>query len=301
MDNLPKFVCVGASKCGTTSLYEYLRQHPDIFLPAQKELHYFSYAGLERRPNGPGMRHTLRSLIKTEKHYRAQFASAPPNAVSGDISPSYLTSHESIPKMRALLGAPKIIILLRDPVQKIFAQYMHMRRSARESLTFENALKEEENRNADQWGDMWLYKRSGYYADHVEAYLNEFGRDNVRIYLSSDLQHDPLRVLVSIFDLLEVSTDYTIKVDNEFNKSGLPKSELLARTLNASMAANFAKRILPRRIGSVLKNKLQSVNTGEKLVLSDETEQMLRAAFKQDTLRLEELIGRETGWLLEND
>lgn len=195
MTNLPKFVCVVAPKCGTTSSYEYLRQHLGIFL----------------------------------------------------------------------------------------------------------ALKEEGSRDADKWGVMFLYKRSGYYADHVEAYLSEFGRDNVQIYLSSDLQRNTQQVLVRIFDFLELSTDHPIKIETVFNKSGLPKSKILARTLNGSIAANVAKRILPRRIGAVIKNKLQSANTGEKLVLSDETVQTLRVAFNQDNLRLEELKGRETGWVLKNE
>ena len=62
---LPNFVVVGAPKCGTTSLYHYLRQHPEVFLPSQKELHYFSHGHLSRNSRGPGDTHVLRSACAT--------------------------------------------------------------------------------------------------------------------------------------------------------------------------------------------------------------------------------------------
>lgn len=295
-EKLPQFLCVGGAKCGTTSLYEYLKQHPEIYLSDQKELHYFSYPELSNLSQGPGMKHVLNGLIQTEASYRRQFSGAHSSQHCGDISPSYLIYPEAIPRIKALLGKPRIIIMLRDPVDRVFSQYMHLKRAAREPLDFEAALQAEDERVAACWGDMWHYKRSGFYYEAVKAYIDAFGRESVLIILSDEMRNDVDHTLKRVFDFLSVAATDAIDTTEEFNRSGLPKFKYLARLLDASFVATLAKKILPRKLGAMLKRRVQSINTGHKEVLNPRMKLLLRDVFHDDITKLEGLIGYSTGW-----
>lgn len=296
-ENLPSFVCVGGPKCGTTSLYHYLRDHPEVFLPAQKELHFFSAPDLLERPNGPGMRSVLADIVSSEAEYRKMFRASPKGAVSGDISPSYLTSTVAPQAIKDLLGSPKIIIMLRDPVDRMFSQYMHLRRSAREDLEFEDALAAEPARLAQGWGDMWLYRNGASSAEAVERYFDTFGKENVMVILAPEMRADTRGVMKQVMDFIGVDSSVELDLEGEFNKSGMPKSKVIARLIDASPLATFAKRVIPRGIGASIKRRIQEMNTGPRLILSQEKRDEYRAEFAEDTRKLEALIGRSTGWL----
>lgn len=294
---LPGFVCVGGAKCGTTSLYEYLRGHPEVFLPDQKELHFFSSPDLLQRPNGPRMRSVLADIVTTEDEYRRHFAGMREGQIGGDISPSYLNSGHAPEAIRALLGSPKIIILLRNPVDRMFSQYMHLRRAAREELAFDDALAAEDARSAQGWGDMWLYRHSAHAAGRVRRYIETFQRENVLVVISEQMRDDLSATVRNILEFLGVDPDVELDLTGEFNKSGLPKSKALARMVDTGPLANLAKRIVPRRIGATVKRRLQEMNTGERIVLSREQKAQYLGEFGDDIRELETIIGRPTGWL----
>lgn len=293
---LPDFVCVGGAKCGTTSLYEYLRAHPDIFLPNQKELHYFSYPELAQRPEGPGMRSVLKGLIATEEAYRAHYKGVGPSQIAGDISPSYLNESQAPARIKALLGPVRIIIMLRNPVERVISQYMHLRRAAREPLPFVEALAAEPERIAQRWGDMWHYTSSAYAAERTRRYIEAFGSERVLIVLLDDLREEPEATLGQIWRFLGVPENFSIDTTREFNRSGLPRSNLVARLIDASPIANFAKAVLPRRLGALLKRKVQEFNTGGQETIDPELRSKLRGMYQSEVIALEDTIGRKTGW-----
>ena len=91
---LPNFLIVGAAKSGTTSLHYYLKQHPDIYLPAKKELHYFAWAYMLRFSGGPGDRNVLSHICRTKEEYESFYTKAITQSAVGEISPSYLVFSE---------------------------------------------------------------------------------------------------------------------------------------------------------------------------------------------------------------
>lgn len=293
---LPKFLCVGGAKCGTTSLYEYLKQHPEIFLPAQKELHFFSYPELSQNTNGPGMKHVLKDLIKDKGGYYKQYRTSDKNKVSGDISPSYLIYPKSIERIKKMLGDPKIIIMLRNPVERVYSQYLHLRRAAREDLTFEDALEAENARIDAGWGDMWHYKSSGFYSKYVSSYVDAFSIDNVHIILMDDLKSDPKRIISSVFDFIGVDSSIEVNLGEEYNKSALPRSKFIARMTEANYFTSIAKKVIPRNLGASIKRKVQNLNLGDKPIMNTETLENLKQFYKDDIRELEAIIERKTGW-----
>ncbi len=297
LDRLPSFLCVGGAKCGTTSLYEYLRGHPQIYLPKQKELHYFAAPDLLERKGGPGTRWVLESVVKDERDYRSRFADAEQDQIIGDISPSYLNCKGAAARIKSLIPRAKIIILLRNPVDRMFSQYMHLRRAAREKLDFDDALAAEARRDAQGWNDMFLYRQSPRAADSVERYLDLFGPDQVQIILGEELRGDLPGTVSDILGFVGADPDVNLDLSGEFNRSGMPKSRVLGRMIDASPATSLAKKIIPRRIGSVIKRRLQEFNTGERIELPNERRSEYLNWFEDDIRKLERLIGRSTGWL----
>lgn len=300
-NKLPDFLCVGSSKCGTTSLFEYLKKHPQIYLPDQKELHYFSHQTLMLRKNGPGTKFVLADIIKSESKYLEQFASAPSGSIVGDISPSYLSCPQAANNIKKLLKNPKIIIMLRNPAEKVFSQYLHLVRAARESLSFEEALAKEEERKAKGWGDMWLYRSSGLYYDDVKRYLNIFGAENIHVILSEEFKINPEEELKRIFDFLELPQVLISNTTEEFNKSAVPKNKIIARIIDASFISYIAKKIIPRSLGVKAKQWIQERNLGVKPKLNRGTKVELLEYYTEDILKLEKLLNIKTGWLAAED
>ncbi len=295
-NSLPGFVCVGGAKCGTTSLYEYLRRHPEVFLPDQKELHFFSYPELKTRPNGPGMSSVLKGLISSEAQYRSLYREVQAGQIGGDISPSYLNEKNVPQRIVQLLGMVKIIILLRNPVERVFSQYMHLRRAAKEDLTLREAIAAEPQRAVAAWGDMWQYTNSAYASERVQRYIDFFGSHNVLVVLSEELRADPQKQFSFICRHIGISDNIPIDFSREFNKSGIPKYKFIARLIDASPVTNFAKAIIPRRLGSLIKRKIQEINTGNREDFPSDLKRELRELYREEISALERILKRSTGW-----
>lgn len=242
------------------------------------------------------MRSVLKGLISTETAYRAQFCAMRPDQVAGDISPSYLNEEQTAERIKALLGPVKIIIMLRNPVDRVISQYMHLRRAAREDLTLEQALRAEDERRAARWGDMWHYSASAYAAERVRRYFDTFGEENVLVVLADDLRRERKETLATLCRFIGVADCPDIDATREFNRSGLPRSKVIARLVDASPLASAAKAMLPRRLGVIIKRKLQDMNTGAKEEIPAEVRTALSALYADEITQLDALLRRPTGW-----
>ncbi|MFC1812830.1 sulfotransferase domain-containing protein, partial [Thermodesulfobacteriota bacterium] len=189
---MPNFLIVGAAKSGTTSLYSYLNQHPDIFMPKWKELSFFI-----GDPAGP-----IHKVKKPEFFLRV-FATVANQTAVGEASTSYLYDESAPKRIKEVLGAIKIIIVLRNPVDMAYSLYNHQVRKEGETLeNFEAALEAEADRIRDPifrkkcygWHANYYYYHRGLYYEQVKRYLDVFGNENVIIFLFEDLADDSIRV-----------------------------------------------------------------------------------------------------------
>jgi len=293
----PTFLVIGAPKSGTTSLYAYLRQHPQIFLPTQKELHFFSYKDLASNCGGPGDKAALRQLCPDAATYLKHYAAVANEIAIGDISPSYLYYAQSAERIVSLLGKVKIIAMLRDPVAKAFSQYMHLIRENRETLSFGDALLAEESRVRDGWSDMWRYKESGFYAKRLECYLNTFGSDNVLVVFFEEFVKDTANVLQRIYGFLGVDPAVNVDTSGIFNRTGLPRNKAVSDFLaNESVAKSLAKRIIPQGARMMLRQLVMEWNTGSKPAIPADIESDLRDAYIGDIAHLAALLNGPVTW-----
>jgi hypothetical protein len=298
---LPNFLIVGAAKAGTTALHEYLRQHPDVFLPAELKESFF-FAGLPESIPGPGGG-IASGAIRTLADYERLFEGAAGRRAIGEACVGYLYYHETaIPRIRTTLGdAVRIVIVLRDPVERAFSNYTHHVRDGIERLSFADALAAEGKRRAEGWWWGFQYRDASRYAGQVGAYLEAFGRDRVSVLLYDDLARDPRAFLRDLFGLLGVDEDFEPDTSIRHNPSGIPRSAL-ARLLSVQRHGPLGslRALVPaalrRRAAARLEHSLTSNLV--KPELPPELRRELVAEFRDDVLALSRTIGRDlSAWL----
>lgn len=297
MDRKPDFFIVGAAKAGTSSLHNYLSQHPEIFMPDLKEPHFFS----EWRPPTPAP--------DDLDGYLSLFEGVPEGVRAGEASTSYLCSADAPARLKRFRPDAKIIMVLRDPVERAYSQYWNHTRDSVEPLSFEEALEAEPGRAERGWWCGYHYVGCGLYAEQVKRYLDLFGGKSVRVYLFEDLVRDGEGVCRDLFSFLGVDVGHTVEVGRALNRSGPPRSPLASRLLRKATELfrisqrqlarkGFKKSPLPVAWRRSAKEWLQARNTGKVPEMDARTRNRLQGVFREDTVRLEGIIHRDLGrWL----
>ena len=158
---LPNFLVVGASKAGTTSVYEYLRQHPEIYMSRVKEPHYFSFLGGMPDFQGVNDDRFKAAVVTDEQQYRGLFDAVGGEAAVGEASVSYLYYPAAAENIHATIPECRIIILLRDPVERALSQYRQNVTNGREPLSLSDAFEAEEARLDNGWRWIVAYRGAG--------------------------------------------------------------------------------------------------------------------------------------------
>lgn len=301
--NKPNFLAVGVPKAGTSSLYSYLKEHPEVYLPEQKELHFFTNKTLQENTEGPGDKLALNTVIKKEEDYMALYNGLKNQTVSGDISPSYFFfADQAIPAIKENLGDDiKIIITLRDPIGRAFSNYLHQKRLLHEELTFDQAILNEEKRKKDGFGDFWRYKEQSLYYEKCIKYIEAFGKENVKIILFEDLIQNTEKEVKDIYTFLKVDNTFKPSNINEvFNKGGVyKKSKLTSFLLKPSRLKQFVLKIIGDRFINkyrAYKSNVLEKNTEVKPIIEKQTIQTLKLYFKEDIEMLKTLNIDTTKW-----
>lgn len=292
--NKPNFLVVGAAKSGTTSLFHYLNQHPDIFIPEVKECRFFSQ--LPKNFNGLGAEFFQNSGITDEKQY-FKFFDGYENKVCGDISNDYLYYHyESIKNIKKYLSDEvKIIIILRNPIDRAYSNYLHAVRDGWEDCNFEEAIIKENWRKNNNWAWPYHYIKAGMYFEQVKAYLDNF--KNVKIYLFEDMKKDFF--YKDIFAFLNISY-VNIQKEKIYNVSGVPKNQFIQKFIKEkNLIKDILKPMIPKEIRTIMLKKIESNNL-RKIPMKIETREYLKNIFKNDINNLSRLINRDLAKWLEN-
>lgn len=292
----PKLIIGGTSKSGTTALYYYLRQHPDMCLSAKKELHFFSRHWLEQSAAGPGDRYVLAEIPEAFEEYLEYFSHCDESKIAVDISPSYLFYYQSANEIKKQLSDAKLVFILRNPADKVFSQYMHLVGEGRETLSFSEALEAENERKSKGYSDMWLYRESGFYSDAIEYFQLVLGKTNVKVFYHEEFLRDPAFVLREICVFAGVDDGVEFSPVSGVNRSGIPKSAFIAKLIAPNPLTYLLRRMLPQGLGRVVRKILRDFNAGKKPVLSKELRLALMAEFSDDIRKLELLVGRSNSW-----
>ena len=290
---LPNFLIIGAAKAGTTALYHYLGQHPQVYVSPEKETNFFAFEGQKVSFCGPGDAKICESSITTLRAYKEQFENVSNEVAIGEASPWYLYSTQAAENIHRHIPSVKLIAVLRNPVDRAFSSYLHPVREGREGLTFEEGLSVEEKRIAQGWEYIWHYRRAGFYYAQVERFLNLFRREQVRIYLYDDLLADLDWFLRDVYEFIGVDTSFMVDTSLKPNATGVPKNRLLGRLLvQPNMLRSSARLFLPKRLRYNLSQRMNR-RLLEKPSLSEETRRELLSGYEDDIVALQDLIGRD--------
>lgn len=223
MRNQPNLFIIGTAKAGTTSMYKYLNEHPDIFFPLVKETHFYSDAtsslDVDFSPPKKG-KHYHTKIIRDEKVYNELYAEAKSERYLGDSSPSYFIDKNAPERIYKAAPEAKLIVVLRDPVERAYSQFLMERRIGIEpNEDFLKAVKADyENGKERIWGRDHLYVDHGFYYQQIERYRKYFSDDQILCISFSDLTRNTQEVLNNILNFLNLDASYNFKIETAHNK-----------------------------------------------------------------------------------
>jgi hypothetical protein len=291
MTTLPNFFILGAAKSGTTTLVDILRQHPQAYLPFDKEPMFFSRDTFYRE----GL----------EWYCRTFFQGAGAFSARGEATPHYLYWAEKVaPRIMNMPAEkpPHFIIILRNPADRAYSWYWNMVREGLEDLSFEQALAEEPERlqkNVEELrstGSMqYGYTRGGHYAEQIAHFLEFFERTRFLFLLQDDLLSDFGGVCRQMFHFLEIDEGVAIQVSAS-NPASMPRSRWLQKVLQGpSGAKELLKRVLPRRMRYRAKRGLLNANAviTRYPPMPADIRRMLQNLFRDENQKLSKMIQRD--------
>jgi hypothetical protein len=295
---MPNFLIIGAAKSGTTALHRYLKQHPEIFMSAQKELRFFPFE--DRMPSfrGPGDDKDMENVVRSIEDYRSHFAEGASYHARGESSPIYLYYPRAAGRIRHHIPDAKLIVILRDPAGRAYSQYLMKVRDGREPLSFGDALAAEERRISDGWSHHWHYRRRGFYAAQLRCYFEHFKREQFRIYLYEDYVEDLVGLMQDIFRFLNVDDSFVPDVSVRHNVSSIPRSRALQTFLTETRPVkNLVKSFVPERWSRGVGDRLRRHNI-TKPPLPEKLRRRLIEDYSEDIEELQGMIGRDLShWL----
>lgn len=242
---MPTFIIIGAAKSGTTALYRWLAQHPQVWMSPIKQPHYF--ADLQPHFRGPGDELFNREIVTDLQAYRDLFAPGADRPARGEASPFYLYYAErAASRIRREIPECRLIVLLREPVARAYSGYLHLVRDGRESATFRQALEREGERLRAGWEPLWAHRGLGQYARQLQVFLDLFPREQIGVWLYEEMRQ-PQRLFQEVCRFIGVDDRFVPRFTHH-NVGGAPRSPALHALLVKLRVPHIAKAVLPEAV-----------------------------------------------------
>ena len=297
VNTIPNLFIVGAAKSGTTSLHNYLNQHPDVFMCDPKEPHFLinNEIGKDRIPIG----------ICSENEYLNLFLGGEEKKYRGESSVMYLMFPEIvIPKINQQFGEEcKIIIMLRNPIERAYSGFQHVKRyNVKEDCSdFKSAwsISEERYFLKPDMTPASRYKELGLYYKQVKSYLDEV--KNVHIIIYEDYQNDFQSEMNKVFNFLEINI---INIDSEKKHMvggwQWEDEKMKSLMMKKNPIKSFIKFLIPfKGIRKNIRTRIQNRNISRVPDICKEDREILRNFYKEDVKQLSVLLGRNLNHWIE--
>jgi hypothetical protein len=301
---MPNFLLIGAAKSGTDALSEHLSQHPQVYMSANKEPHFFVAEGQPEIPyRGPRDRDTITRLdswVSTLEEYQALFEGVTTEQAIGEGSTWYIYDECAPVRIRRHMPHARIIAILRNPADRAYSAFTMMLRDGRETTAdFSRALAMEDERVRDGWEPLWHYLRMGFYHGQVKRYYDTFDPARVRVILYDDFLERPGEMMRDLFRFLQVDDGFEADTTRRLNVSAVPKNLAVQRFITGQNPIKaIARAVAPDDLRQRIKEKLVHSTLTKPAPLAPELRQQLAGVYREDILRLQELIGRDLSrWL----
>lgn len=278
----PNFFIIGVSKAGTTSLYNYLNETENVFLIPKGKIHYF----FPEEFNNDSNKEEYLSLVKNVKHEKA----------IGEYA-GYLEIMESPKLIKETIPDAKIIISLRDPVERAFSHYLGTLRSHNETLSFDKAFEEFMNPVNVESNFYKRYIKGSLYHEKLKRLLDIFGEENVLIIIFEEFIKEPKNEFKKVIEFLEIDSEIPEIVGKKFNTYAEPLGGLGTNIVKNKFVNKTAKKIFSKN-ARVNLLRLLTNKKSKKPELTKEQRRMLEEFYKKDAKDVERLLGKKLPWEL---
>lgn len=277
------FFIVGAPKAGTTSLYHYLSEHPQVEMSSQKEPDYFSDKAIHEQ----GM-YYAKNRVDTLDKYESLFVQKE-SVVYGEASVSYLFYENVAEDIKKYNPNAKIIIMLRDPIERAFSHYLMDYRLGLISDSFENVLaKISKHKNAHLFYQQYIEVSK--YAKQIQRYLDFFKKENILFIDYEDFKKNVSKTVDQVYNFLNISTEFVADINTKHNTFIMPKNKII-RLIYSFV---FLRKILTFLFPVYLVKNINVLlfKSDKKPELLKETRSLLSIIFNDDIKKMEEVLAK---------
>ena len=287
MEKWPNFFIVGAPKAGTTSLYEYLKNIPGIYMSSKKEPNYFSVNTI---PNN----HPVLKPIRNKERYLKLFEKVTNEKIIGESSTDYLADQDAPSLIYQISPHAHILICLRDPVERAYSHYMMLANFDQTKSSFKLQIEQELEKKIDKnLPNLRLY--AGMYSESVKKYLEVFGSKQVKVIIFEEFIQNTKATIEEILHFL----DLNCSIDNFDNKihnpSQSPRGSVAQYFLTSKTASKITKKILSSSIRKIIRERIL-VGKKPKPEMDPQDRSTLVKFYEEDVKKLETLLGRKLPW-----
>jgi hypothetical protein len=284
---LPTFIVIGAAKAGTTALYWYLAEHPQIYMSPVKETNYFAY-GVDQMGQPLFGDPELHSFpIKTRQEYEQLFHDGEKALAVGEVSPMYLECPQSADRIRRAIPDVKIICFLRQPVDRAYSDYLMYLRQRKMDFDPTRDLRADSKwaRPDSHWMEI------GKYHAPLARYYERFSPEQIRIFLFDDLKRDALGVVQEVYRFVGVDPAFEPDFETPHNVGGIPASKLMESALTSRRLRTLVEPWIPQRAANWVR-RLRTRNMRGAAPLPVDLRKELTGHFRDDIGQTAALIGR---------
>lgn len=308
----PNFFLVGAVKAGTTSLYEYLKQHPEIYFSPIKEPNYFStdiktseFSNTYRKNTIVDVDSYFRqtklpplqlAFVRKPEHYRRLFEDVSGEKAIGEASTSYLYSEIAATNIRKYQPEARIIVIIRNPIDRVISHYQMALRYGHTKRSFREAVKKDWKTQQKGWGISELFIELGLYYRQLKRYFDAFDNKRIRVFLFEDLINYPRETVLECQRFLGTE-EILPEAFETFNPASIPKFKYLNKLITDSGMKNLIQKILPAKNQEQLKNLFFFEKAYNKITQKDK--HFLVNIYKHDIENTSMLINRDLSHWLE--
>lgn len=308
----PNFLIIGAPKAGTTSLYQYLSKHPEIYMCPTKEPGFFLWSSIDLEQLDEPLQRRFQRWKKQQgvesasfENYLKLYQGMKSEKAAGEATPSYLYSRQAAEQIKFHLPQAKLIAILRNPVDRILSQYSRKALEGKKAKPLMEAIAED-NCGSIDYHDLGYSLTAqdisrGFYAAHLRKYFEIFPNEQMKIVLFDDLCDNPQDLLKEIFTFLKVDAHFLPDTSIRYNETAKPSNPLLKAFLERfpKKTRSRIKILVPDAWRRMYYEKIRSRHqVSQRLSLSQEERQKILLAYRDDILQLQDLIHRDlSAWL----
>jgi hypothetical protein len=295
MNKQPTFMIIGAMKSGTTSLYRYLSEHPNVYMSPIKEPHYFHFEarslGLESGPDfhPPHNGYDVKNLYEYKKLFKDVKEQ---HKACGEASVSYITSKGVAQLINERFPEIKLIAVLREPISRLISAHTYCARWPElENLPLVDAIRDEPRRIAEREFQICRHVQLGHYSQQIEPYINIFG-NRLKVILFEDLCKNSHAVMADVFQFLDLEPVNEINTRTVYNVGGVVTRPYIEQLVTSPTFKTFANMFLSSKTRSLIRKKMIKISR-KPAELPEDLKQELRQRYEPDIRKLELLINRD--------